>query len=237
MGTAIIGRMFRYRQYCPVARAAEIFADRWTPLIVRELLAGATHFNEIQRGLPGISRTLLSTRLRTLEDSGVVTRSVGTRPNATEYNLTPAGDQLAVIVDGLGRWGARWAFGDPRPDELDPVLLLWRVRRRINFDRLPPGRVVVEFEFAGRRTTRLWLVLKPTEASVCVKPPGFDTDIVVKADLATFYDVWLGRVPYESALRSGRVRLEGPPALARAFPGWLRWSPMAEHVRAGRQAS
>ncbi|HET8647290.1 MAG TPA: winged helix-turn-helix transcriptional regulator [Vicinamibacteria bacterium] len=224
--------MWRYRQYCPVARAAEIFADRWTPLIVRELLAGTSHFNQLQRGLPGISRTLLSTRLQSLEDAAVVVRRVGARPQSTEYRLTPAGEELAAVVESLGAWGARWAFGDPRPDELDPVLLLWKMRRRIHRARLPPGRVVVEFEFAGRRPPRLWLVLKREEASVCLKPPGFDSDLVVKADLSAFYQVWLGRLPLANALRSGQVRLEGPSALVRDFPRWLKWSPMFEHVRA-----
>src|SRR5687768_7880604 len=166
--------MFRYRQYCPVARAAEIVAERWTPLILRELLTGSTRFNELERGLPGISRSLLSSRLRALEAAGIVSRSVGRGRNTTEYALTEAGTQLQQVIERLGRWGSRWAFGEPRPDELDPVLLLWKMRRRIHHDRLPAGRVVVEFELTARRTTRLWLVLKRGEASVCLKPPGFD---------------------------------------------------------------
>jgi DNA-binding HxlR family transcriptional regulator len=222
----------RYRQYCPVARAAEILAERWTPLIVRELLAGAARFNQIERGLPGISRSLLSARLHALEDAGVVRRASGDRPGATEYRVTAAGLDLAGVIDRLGAWGSRWAFGEPRPDELDPVLLLWKMRRRIHLDHLPPGRLVVEFEFTARRKTRLWLVLKREEASVCVKPPGFDPDLVVSADLAVFYEVWLGRIPLAAALRGGQVRIDGAPALVRQFPGWLKLSPMAEHVRA-----
>jgi DNA-binding HxlR family transcriptional regulator len=226
--------MWKYRQYCPVARAAEIFADRWTPLIVRELLAGSSHFNDIHRGLPGVSRTLLSTRLRALEDAGVLVRETGARPGATEYHLTAAGDDLGAVIDRLGQWGARWAFGEPRPEELDPVLLLWKVRRRIHHDRLPAGGVVVEFEFAGKRVERLWLVLRSNEASLCVKPPGFDTDLLVKTDVATWYCVWLHRIPFETAVRTGKLRLEGPTPLVRGFPRWLRWSPMAEHVRAAQ---
>ena len=224
--------MWRYRQYCPVARAAEIFADRWTPLIVREMLAGMTHFNQIQRGLPGISRTLLSTRLQALETAGVLVRSVGDGPRATEYRLTPGGEALSGVVERLGAWGARWAFGEPRPDELDPVLLLWMMCRRIHHHRLPPGRIVVEFEFTGRRRTRLWLVLKREEASVCLKPPGLDSDLVVNADLSAFYCVWVGRLPLEAAIRTGKVRFEGPRELVRQFPRWLKWSPMADHVKA-----
>lgn len=223
--------MGRYKQYRPVARAAEIFADRWTPLIIREMLAGSSHFNEIQRGLPGISRTLLSTRLRGLEDAEVVARHVGDRPRSTEYRLTPAGDELTAVVERLGRWGARWAFGDPRPEELDPALLVWKIRGRIHHKRLPPRRVVVEFEFSGKRRSHVWLVLKREEASVCLKPPGFDTDLLVTADLGVFYCVWLGRLPYANAIRTGQVRLEGPTQLVREFPRWLRWSPMADNVR------
>jgi DNA-binding HxlR family transcriptional regulator len=220
-----------------VARAAEVFADRWTPLIVREMLSGSAHFNEIQRGLPGISRTLLSTRLQALADAGVLTRSVGERPHATEYRLTAAGDELSRVVESLGQWGARWAFGEPRPDELDPVLLLWKIRRRVNHDRLPPGRVVVEFQFTGRRRARLWLILTREEASVCLKPPGFDSDLMVTADLAAFYGLWVGRLPFEAILRSGKLRIEGPSSLVRQFPQWLKWSPMAENVRNAMSAA
>ena len=229
--------MWRYRQYCPVARAAEIFADRWTPLIIREMLAGVSHFNQIQRGLPDISRSLLSTRLKELEAAGVVARTVGAGPRSTEYRLTPAGEELSGVVERLGAWGSRWAFGDPRPEELDPALLLWKMRRRIHLNRLPPGRVVVEFEFIGQRRARLWLVLKREEASVCLKPPGFDSNLVVNADLSTFYRVWLGRLPFEAALRTGKVRLEGPRDLVRQFPRWLKWSPMAENVKAAVNAA
>lgn len=225
--------MPRYRQYCPVARASEIVADRWTPLILRELLAGSSHFNEIERGLPGISRSLLAARLRHLEDAGVLERRTGRRRNATEYQLTDAGSALEPVIEGLGAWGVRWAFGEPRAEELDPVLLLWKMHRRIRRDLLPPGRTVVEFEFSGRRARRLWLVLTPAEASVCVKPPGFDADLVVRADLALFYRVWLGAVDYHTAVRSGWLAVEGHSALVRHLPDWFMWSPMARFVRAG----
>jgi DNA-binding HxlR family transcriptional regulator len=223
--------MAEYRQYCPVARAAEIIADRWTPLIIRELLAGSRHFNSIERGLPGISRSLLAARLRLLEDAGVLVRRTGAQRNITEYELTEAGHDLHGVIDRLGAWGVRWAFGNPRPEELDPVLLLWKMHRRIRRDRLPPSRTVVEFDFRGRRGRRLWLVLEPREISVCIKPPGFDPDLVVSAELSEFYRVWLGYIDYSAALRAGTVRVDGSPALAREFPRWLMWSPMAHYVR------
>lgn len=220
-----------YRQYCPVARAAEIVADRWTPLILRELLAGSSHFNDIERGLPGISRSLLAARLRQLEDSGVLQRRPGPQRNVSEYELTEAGRDLQHVIDRLGAWGVRWAFGEPSPEEMDPVLLLWKVHQRIRRDRLPAQRVVVEFDLRGKCGRRLWLVLEPREVSVCLKPPGFDPDLVVTADLADFYRVWLGFVDYDHAVRSGAVRIEGARGLVREFPRWLMWSAMAHHVR------
>lgn len=227
--------MAEYRQYCPVARASEILADRWTPLIIREMLGGSRHFNAIERGLPGISRSLLAARLRHLEDAGVLERRSGSRANASEYELTAAGHELRRVLDRLGHWGVRWAFGDPRPEELNPVLLLWKIHQRIQRQLLPPTRTVVEFDFRGRGGRRLWLVLEPREVSVCLRPPGFDNDLSVRAELAVFYRVWLGQLDYDTAVRSGAVVVEGPAALARAFPRWLMWSPMARHVRAERE--
>jgi DNA-binding HxlR family transcriptional regulator len=228
--------MPEYHQYCPVARATEVFADRWTPLIVRELLAGSRHFNELERGLPGISRSLLTSRLRRLEESGVINRSTIT-PNTVDYELTEAGRDLQRVIDILGAWGARWAFGDPRPEELDPVLLLWRMHRRIYLDRLPSGRTIVELDFGGRGGRRLWLVLERREVSVCLRPPGFRPHLVVHADLSLFYRVWLGAVDYASARRDGRISVDGPAPLARAFPTWFKWSPMARWVRPARGGS
>jgi DNA-binding HxlR family transcriptional regulator len=224
--------MAEYHQYCPVARAAEILADRWTPLIVRELLAGAGHFNAIERGLPGISRSLLASRLRLLTDAGIILKHQGRQSNRSEYELTRAGRDLQRVLNRLGEWGVRWAFGDPRPEELDPVLLLWNMHRRIRRDLLPATRTVVEFDFRGRGGRRLWLVLEPREISVCLKPPGFDSDLVVGADLSLFYRVWLGDVDYHAAVRSGRIEVEGPLGLTRDFPRWLMWSPMAHYVKA-----
>jgi DNA-binding HxlR family transcriptional regulator len=227
--------MAEYHQYCPVARASEILADRWTPLIVRELLAGVEHFNALERGLPGISRSLLAARLRHLEDAGVIERRKGDQANVSEYHLTAAGRDLRRVLDRMGAWGARWAFGEPRPDELDPVLLLWKMRRRIRVQLLPPRRTVIEFDFKGRGARRLWLVIEPAEISVCLKPPGFDPDLIVRAELALFYRVWVGALDYEDAVRSGDIDVAGRPALARELPRWLMWSPMAHHVRAGRE--
>jgi DNA-binding HxlR family transcriptional regulator len=224
--------MHHYGQYCPVARAAEILADRWTVLIVRELLADVAHFNELERGLPHMSRSLLVERLRRLEQVGVVERRTVKHGKWSEYRLTPAGRDLQRLVDVLGEWGARWAFGDPRPTELDPIVLLWWMRRRVCFDRIPRSRVVLQFEFHGRPNESYWLLIESTTASVCLKDPGFDVDLIVTADIAALYRVWLGRSTLQQALRSGDVRLDGAPADTRAFSRWFAWSPMANAVRA-----
>jgi len=223
--------VYRYGQYCPVARAAEILADRWTVLIVRELLADVLHFNELGRGLPGISRSLLAERLRRLVQYGVLEGRSAGRGKRTKYRLTPAGRKIQPMIDVLGEWGARWAFGDPRPNELDPIILLWWMRRRVCFDRLSRRRLVIQFEFRGAPRRRYWLLIAPTEASVCLQPPGFDIDVTVTADIAAFYRVWLGRSTLSEALRMRQVRLDGAAADVRAFPDWFAWSPMADKVR------
>ncbi|HVH30663.1 MAG TPA: winged helix-turn-helix transcriptional regulator [bacterium] len=222
--------MASYGQYCPVAKAVEVLADRWTPLIIRELLAGARRFNEIDRGLPGISRPLLTQRLRRLTRFGVVRHR--TSPDGhPEYHLTPAGIQLKEVIDAFGNWGARWILADPSSSELDPALLLWRMRRRINLAQLPQSRFVVEFEFHGAQRQQAWLVLEPDGVSVCLTDPGFDTDVLVTADTAAFHQVWLGRIALTKALREGAVELDGPPALVRAFTRALLYSPFANMVK------
>jgi DNA-binding HxlR family transcriptional regulator len=229
--------MQKYNQYCPVSRATEILGDRWTLLIVREMMLGSHRFNEIERGLPGISRSLLASRLRNLVDAGIVERLPGARSKLPEYSLSETGRDLKKVIEALGAWGVRCAFGEPRPEELDAALLVWKIHQRINRDLLPQKRTVVEFDFTGPQPHRAWLVMQPWEVSVCVTPPGFDSDLVVRADLALFYRLWLGYVEYDVALRSGAVVVDGPPALAREFSRWLMWSPMSHFVRAHTRAA
>src|SRR5262249_11382473 len=224
------GLMYLYGQYCPVARASEILADRWTLLIVRELLAGVDHFNGLDRGLPGISRALLVERLRRRGRMGVVAGRTGA--GRVAYSLTAAGEQLQPIIDAFGGWGARWAFGDPRPSELDPVVLLWWMKRRVHRDRLPARRVVIQFDFHGARMGSYWLVLERSDVSVCLQHPKFEIDVRVGADTDASYGVWLGRIPLGEALAHRRVRLQGRPAAVRDFASWFAWSPMAPAVRA-----
>lgn len=225
--------MNKYGQYCPMARALEILGDRWTLLIVRDLLSGALHFNELERGLPGISRTLLSQRLRWLQQAGLLERRVAAAGRAVTYALTPAGQGLQPVVDALVEWGAQWSFGEPRAEELDPLLLLWWMRTGIYGERLPPRRIVVEFSFRGSgvHADTYWLLLEKDDRSICLKPPGFETDVLVRADLAAMYQVWLGRLTFAAALRDALIEVEATPALARAFPLWFALSPTADAVR------
>ena len=215
--------MRHYGQFCPVAKASEIVAERWTPLVLRELLCGSFRFNDLHRGVPLMSRTLLTRRLRELEEAGVVERrETGA---GREYHLTPAGEELRPIIEQLGTWGHRWARKDVA-DDLDPSVLMWDLRRRIDHEATPAHRVVVRFDLSGvprdhaaKRTW--WLVLEPGEVDLCLKDPGFPVDVTVAADLATLTAVWMGRIDYADAARRGSVRAEGPRALVRAFPGWL----------------
>jgi DNA-binding HxlR family transcriptional regulator len=224
--------MRAYGQYCPIARAAEVLGDRWTLLIARELLLGSHGFNQIERGLPSISRGLLAKRLRQLEAAGVVERT--TRDDGrSAYVLTPAGIDLEAVIERLGVWGARWAFGQPREQELDARLLLWWICQRLT-DGLPARRTVVRVDFKDDPSW-YWLVLGPESASVCLKNPGFAVDVGLRTDLRTLYEVWLGRQPLEQALVAGALRLEGERGPVRTVRAQLaRLSPEAEAVQAAQ---
>ena len=219
--------MKSYGQYCPMTMALEVLGERWTLLIVRDLLRGVRRFNDLARGLPGISRALLTQRLRQLERHGIVERRSAGGGRRIEYHLTAAGRELQPLATALVAWGTRWAFGDPQPAHLDPVLLLWWMRGAVQRDRLPPHRVVIQFDFQGACALTMWLVLERADVSVCLQHPGFDVDLLLTADLAALYRVWGRRETLAGAMRCGLVTLDGPPALARAFPGWLGWRPVA----------
>lgn len=221
--------MQTYRQYCPVAKAHEILGDRWTMLIVRELVAGLENFNDIARGLPGIPRSTLSVRLRRLEASGAISR-IPQNGRGHRYKLTAAGRDLQAVVAAMGKWGATWAFELPNEEELDPGLLLWRMQNRLNIEELPKGRVTIAFDFQADRKGQFWFVIKDCEASVCLTDPGFEIGLIVTADLSAFYQVWLGKMTLRHAMSEDLIRVEGIPAFERAFPNWFLWSPMAKFV-------
>ncbi len=214
-----------YGQYCPISRAVEVLGERWSLLIVRDLLCGHTRFNDLARGNPGLSRSLLAKRLRQLERVGVVERI------DSEYHLTPAGSDLHPVVFGLGEWGARWQFGEPQQEELDPELLLWWIHDRLDFSPLPDRRIVLEFLFTdlGRR---FWIVKDAAGPSLCTHDPGFEVDVSVQGALPVLYQVWLGRLGLRSALRDGSVELLGPSALVRRMTEVFLLSPVAALVAA-----
>ena len=214
-----------YGKFCPVAVASEIFAERWTPVILRELVLGSRRFNDIQRGVPRISRALLVKRLRELVAHGVIDASGG------EYCLTEAGQELGAVVVHLGTWGARWT-APVRRDRLDAKLLAWDMHRRIAVERLPERRVVVRFDFRGvpaghKAPKTYWLVMQRPEVDLCIIEPGFEVDIYVDADLASLTRVWLGEIPIRQAIREGGINLNGERQAVRDFPSWLLLSTLA----------
>lgn len=228
--------MRTYDQYCPIARAAEVLGDRWTLLIVRELMLGADGFNELGRGLPRISRGLLSQRLRQLEELGVIERTPRGEGKGHAYLLTPAGEGLRDLVQRLGEWGARWAFGEPREAELKAPLLLWRICRRID-DGPNAERTVVRIDFRDDRSW-YWIVLDTNGASLCLKNPGFEVDVELRTDLRTLFEVWHGRRRLGDALADETLRLEGTRRRVQLIRGLLaRLSPMAHAVRAAKEAA
>jgi DNA-binding HxlR family transcriptional regulator len=219
-----------YGQFCPVAVASEIFAERWTPVILRELVLGSRRFNDIQRGVPKISRALLVKRLRELAAHGIIANEGG------GYTLTEAGQELGAVVVHLGTWGARWT-APARRDRLDAKLLTWDMRRRIALDRLPEKRVVVRLDFrgvpAGHKAPRTyWLLLERPEVDLCIIEPGFEVDVFVDADLAALTRVWLGELPIRQAIREGDIKLTGERQAVRDFPSWLLLSTLAAVPRA-----
>jgi DNA-binding HxlR family transcriptional regulator len=223
--------MREYGQYCPVALGSEVVADRWTPLILREMVLGNTRFNDIERCLPGISRSLLVQRLRHLERVGVVERRPLSSGRGTEYHLTPAGRDLEPVLIALGEWAVRWMFSEPEPADVDEVGLTWWMHRRVEPDALPDERVVIEFAYRGRGAQTIWMVLDRGDPSVCLKHPGFDSDLVVDTDPLALLRVFSGVESLRDAMARGAVKLVGPPRLVRGFGRWFVWSPFAPAVR------
>jgi DNA-binding HxlR family transcriptional regulator len=221
-----------YGRFCPIALASDVVADRWTPLILRELILGNTRFNDIARGLPGISRSLLVQRLRHLERKGVVDLWPSPTGRGNEYHLTPAGKDLEPVIMALGRWAVEWLFEDLRPHEVDPPTLMWWMHRRIDSDQLPPGRVVIEFAFTAPERTQIWMVLERGEASVCLQHPGFDPDLIVTASTPALAEVFQGYEDWSRAVSADAVRVQGPPRLTKSMPRWFQWSPFSDDTRA-----
>ena len=219
-----------YHQFCPVAKAMELLDERWTMLIVREMVSGSDRFNELRRGLPRMSPTLLSKRLNELVRAGIVDkRGDG---NDVRYVLTAAGQELKPIVEALGVWGIRW-IGEIGDADLDPKLLLWDMHRNIDHAAVPHGRTVVEFRFpdAPPNSSTWWLVITADDADVCDADPGYPVAVTVSADLRRMVEIWRGELSWSRALRGGDLVVDGPAALRRALPHWLTLSMFASVPR------
>lgn len=214
--------MAGYGQFCSMARAHEVLGGRWTLLIVREILCGSRRFNDIRRGIPRISRTVLSERLQALVLADAVTRTDGA--HGPEYALSEAGQELAMLVSALGIWGQRWLTREPAAEDLDLEPLLVDMQRRVRFSALPRDPVVVRFAIRGHRPR--FMLLKKTEASLCHQNPGFPEPVVVRGPLAAAVAWWRGDMSFADAQRSG-LAIEGPKATIRAFPGWFALYPFA----------
>jgi DNA-binding HxlR family transcriptional regulator len=221
-----------YGQYCPVAMASEILCSRWTILVVREMLCGTTRFNDLRRGVPRMSPSLLSKRLKELEGAGVV-RAVRSAAGATEYRLTEAGEELRPIVLGMGFWGQRWVESQLTLRNLDPALLMWDMRRNLNPQPLPPRRCTIQFQYPELPESRRnwWLVVDAGKVDLCAQDPGFELDLLVSASLRTMTAIWMGLAPVAQEVDAGRVRLDGDPAIARAMRQWLGLSVFAQGER------
>ena len=219
--------MKSYGQYCPLAIASEVLGERWTLLVPRELILGSTRFNAIHRGVPRMSPSLLSTRLKMLEWAGIIQRI----PNGdhVEYQLTEAGAALAPAVESLAVWSREWLPATLSEARADPDLVMWDMHRRLDRDKLPSERTVIQFEFDDQPDIKRlrWIITDRSTVDLCITDPGFDVDLYVTASSRTITLVWYGDLPLNQAIRGGLIRLHGPAALCAAFPSWLQLSLIA----------
>jgi DNA-binding HxlR family transcriptional regulator len=217
-----------YGQFCPIAKALEILGERWTLLIVRELLMGATRFNEMQRGLNQISPSILTSRLNDLANAGIVIRKKIPGQRGYEYFLTEMGKDLYPVVSNLGEWGMRWARGKMDDSDIDLELLMLYLQRSVLADKLPGNETVIRFKFTDvDKFSDWWLVATDNNVDVCIRDPGKDVDIYFTTGLRTMIEVWMGDIPYRSAIKDGSMKVVGPSALTRDLTSWLSLSVFA----------
>jgi DNA-binding HxlR family transcriptional regulator len=212
--------MSSYGQFCPMAKAMELLDERWTMLVVRELLLGSKHFNDLRRGVPKMSPALLSRRLQRLTRAGVVQRTEV--DGRTSYTLTECGRELNDVVQALNVWGVRW-IGQLGDNDLDPHLLMWDIRRTVPVDDWPRARTVLAFRLSGvaAKASSWWLMVADGKADICDFDPGYDVAAVVSTDLLTLTQIWRGDVSWKRALLDGSVKIDGPSDVRRAVPTWL----------------
>jgi DNA-binding HxlR family transcriptional regulator len=223
-----------YGQFCPVALGAEVFAERWTPLIVRELLYGPKRFNDLHRGIPRISRNLLVQRLDSLAHAGIIVRMTADKGRGYIYRLSESGQELGRVIDALGTWGYKWASRDLTDEHLDPDFLMWALRRLVRVDALPEDRVVLLFQFRRHRDRRFWLVLQRPVVDLCLFDPGFDVHVTIESEVEALAKVCLGHLGLLQAVRGGQIELSGAPRYRRALSDWLgvtRFAALAQPTR------
>jgi len=221
-----------YGQYCPLALASELLCRRWTILVISRLLDGCRTFNEIHQGIPKISPSLLSTRLSELEHAGLLTRRKLRNENRYRYEPTEAAAELTELIDKMAIWGQHWSR-DMDMDDLDPAFLAWSMSLRMNTEAMPAGRTVVEFEFSGTPTEfrRFWLVNTDGKVDMCLKDPGYETDLHVRSDMRCFVEAWRGFRDLRQEIRKGKIHVAGPRKLVSSFPDWLLLSALAPYRR------
>jgi DNA-binding HxlR family transcriptional regulator len=227
--------MTRYTDYCPIGTGIEVLGDRWTPLVIREMSVGAAGFNEIHRGIPRISRTLLSQRLRTMSRHGLVHREPDSLGRSVHYTLTDSGRELVPIVWSIGQWAARWLYTDPTEHDCDGESLLWRMHQRADQANLPKTCTIVHVILTGAGGAEGWLDIDRDGMTVCKDDQGKDVDLVVQADTGQMYRWLAGIAPFRELIGSGNVRLIGPSRLARAFPTWFTPAAFGEELRRSSQ--
>jgi DNA-binding HxlR family transcriptional regulator len=208
-------------EYCPLYRSLDLFGDRWGLLVVRELLRGVDRFNELERSLPGISRSTLAQRLRHLEKEGIIERRINGDGRGTEYLLTGSGRDLATVLNAIGGWGVRWLVPRVPASHIEPEGLMHWIRRHVILHELPARRVVIRFDLRGGDHRYFWLILRAGEASLCPEHPGFEEDLFVRARPPDLYSLVVGQVSLAHAMEEGLVQVEGPPSLIRSLPRWL----------------
>lgn len=224
-----------YKQFCPVAMAAEVLCTRWTVVLLRELVAGSTRFNELRRGVPRMSPALLSKRLSELEAAGVVQRKrLTVPPDVDAYQLTQAGQDLQPVIEAIGMWGQKWVETEPSLENLDPELLMWDMRRNLDTTPVPNRRVVIEFIYPELPVSqrKWWLIVEPDRTvDLCHLDPGFDVDLYATADLRTMTEIWMGLGSVADAVDRDALLLVGSSELIRSMQTWLGLSPFAQQKK------
>ena len=225
-----MGRTNRYGQYCPLAMATEILGSRWTLLLLREMLDGSTGFNEIARGVPLMSRSMLASRMRELEQAGLITKKASGSGRPSEYRLTEAGQALGPVVRSIAEWGQEWIDTEPSLENIDTDFLMWDVRRNLNLPTDLEDRFVLQFHFPDgpEGKTDHWLVSADSEIDLCYIDPGYEVDVRIEAKVKDFTRIWMGWLSLERAIDDQRLLVDGPPRFTRNIAGWLGLSGVAK---------